>query len=157
MRVLVQRVASARVEVDGAVVGAIGAGLVAFVGVAGDDRQVDVEWCADKVAALRVFRDAEDHMNRSVGDVGGSILSVSQFTLYGDVGRGRRPAFTRAAPPDEAERWWHHFNDRLRLAGAPVATGRFRADMAVHLINDGPVTIWIDSDTRRTGPQPPIR
>lgn len=152
MRVLVQRVASARVEVDGVVVGAIGAGLLAFVGVAVGEREGDVEWCADKVAGLRIFRDAEDHMNRSVADVGGAILSVSQFTLYGDVGRGRRPAFLQAAPPDVAERWWQHFNDRIRGAGATVETGRFRADMAVHLVNDGPVTIWIDSASRRTGP-----
>lgn len=152
MRVLVQRVASARVEVDGAVVGAIGTGLLAFVGVAVDERGADVEWCADKVVGLRVFRDAQDHLNRSVADVGGAILSVSQFTLYGDVGRGRRPAFIQAAPPDVAERWWQHFNDRMRGAGATVATGRFRADMAVHLVNDGPVTLWIDSAARRTGP-----
>ena len=152
MRVLVQRVASARVEVAGNVVGAIGLGLLAFVGVAVDERAADVDWCADKVVGLRIFRDADDHMNRSVADVGGAILSVSQFTLYGDVGRGRRPAFTRAAPPDVAERWWQHFNARMLEAGVAVATGRFRADMAVHLVNDGPVTIWIDSASRRTGP-----
>ncbi len=152
MRVLVQRVASARVEVDGTVVGAIGTGLLALVGVAVDERGADVEWCADKVVGLRIFRDAEDHLSRSVADVGGAILSVSQFTLYGDVGRGRRPAFTEAAPPDVAERWWQHFNDRMRGAGTTVATGRFRANMAVHLVNDGPVTLWIDSAARRRGP-----
>ncbi len=147
MRVLVQRVLSARVEIEGAVAGEIGPGLLALVGVGRNDTAEAVEWCADKVIGLRVFRDAEDRMNLAVGDIaGGSVLSVSQFTLYGDVGRGRRPGFSRAAPPDAAEAWWEHFNDRIRRAGVPLALGRFRADMAVHLVNDGPVTLWIDSD-----------
>lgn len=147
MRVLVQRVQSARVEIEGALAGEIGLGLLVLVGVGRTDTAAAVEWCADKVMGLRVFRDAEDRMNLAVGDVpGGAVLSVSQFTLYGDVTHGRRPGFAQAAPPDAAQAWWEHFNDRIRRAGLPLATGRFRADMAVHLVNDGPVTIWIDSE-----------
>lgn len=145
MRAVVQRVASASVSVEGVVVGEIGRGLLVLAGVADGDGPADIEYIASKVAGLRVFRDAADRMNLSVGEVGGSVLVVSQFTLLGDVRRGRRPAFDGAAPPASARRLYEALIERLAGSGVPVHGGRFQADMQVALVNDGPVTILLDS------------
>jgi len=145
VRAVVQRVSSASVTVEGQIVAAIGPGLLVLAGVAGGDGPADVEYIASKVAGLRIFRDADDRMNLSVSDVGGEILVVSQFTLLGDVRRGRRPAFDAAAPPDSARALYESLLERLRATGVPVHSGRFQADMQVSLVNDGPVTILLDS------------
>lgn len=146
MRALIQRVASARVDVGGATVGEVGPGLlVLFCAMQGDsDAQVDK--LAAKIAKLRIFKDEEGRMNRSVLDIGGSALVVSQFTLAADTARGNRPGFSAAATPEEGERLYNYFTGTLQQQGLPVATGRFGADMAVSLVNDGPVTIWIDTE-----------
>jgi D-tyrosyl-tRNA(Tyr) deacylase len=141
----VQRVSEARVIVDGDVVGQIQAGLVVLLGVGHEDGAAEVEWLADKVIGLRVFEDDAGKMNRSLAEAGGAMLVVSQFTLYGDCRRGRRPSFTAAAPPDLAERLYESFVARVRAAGIEVATGKFREHMQVSLTNDGPVTLWIDT------------
>jgi D-tyrosyl-tRNA(Tyr) deacylase len=146
VRVLVQRVREARVEVDGAVVGAIGVGLLVLVGITHGDREREAEWLAAKVAGLRIFPDDAGLMNRDLAAVGGAVLSVSQFTLYGDASRGRRPSFTRAARPDHARALFDRFNAALAAQGIPVATGRFGADMDVHLTNWGPVTLWLEAE-----------
>lgn len=152
MRVLLQRVREARVEVDGAVVGAIGPGVLLFVGVGPEDGDDELAWMAQKVAALRIFPDEAGKMNRSVVDVGGAALVVSQFTLYGDVRKGNRPSFVGAAPPDRAEALYLRFAARLGERVGSVQTGQFAADMKVHLVNDGPVTIWIEREaTRKVG------
>jgi D-tyrosyl-tRNA(Tyr) deacylase len=148
MRAVVQRVREARVCVGADTVGAIGMGLVVLVGVGRDDGPDEARWLARKVVDLRVFPDDAGRFSRDVRAVGGAVLSVPQFTLYGDASRGRRPDFTAAAPPDQAERLWLAFNAAAALEGVPVATGRFRADMAVHLVNWGPVTLWIDTGAR---------
>ena len=145
MRAVVQRVSRARVVVDGSVVSAIEAGLCVLVGVTHGDDQRTAERLATKLVRLRVFPDDEGKMNRSVLDVGGSVLVVSQFTLYGDTAKGNRPSFVAAAPPEEAEPLIDHLVDRLDALGATTATGRFRADMAVELVNDGPVTVLLDT------------
>jgi D-tyrosyl-tRNA(Tyr) deacylase len=145
MRLILQRVTEARVEVAGEVVGSIGRGLLVFVGVARGDTEADAAYLADKTAHLRIFPDDEHRMNRSLLERGGSILVVSQFTLYGDCRRGRRPSFDRAAPPPEAKALYEFFIQRLRTTGATVETGVFQAAMDVYLRNDGPVTILIDS------------
>ena len=145
VRAVVQRVSEASVRVDDAAVGRIGPGLVVLLGVGRDDEERDAEYLADKVLHLRVFPDEEGHMNRSVVDVAGGILVVSQFTLLGDVRRGRRPSYTGAAPPEEADRLYGRFVERLRPSGLDVATGVFRAMMDVSLVNQGPVTILLDS------------
>ncbi|HXD48290.1 MAG TPA: D-aminoacyl-tRNA deacylase [Gemmatimonadaceae bacterium] len=144
MRVLVQRVTRASVRVDDRTVGSIGAGLVALVGFTHDDGEEQIAWMADKLLGLRVFADAADKMNLALADVGGSLLVVSQFTLYGDAVRGRRPSFVDAARPDAAEALYDRFIAELRVLGAPVETGSFGASMQVELVNDGPVTIWIE-------------
>lgn len=145
MRALVQRVTDARVRVDGEVVGEIGAGLVALIGVTHDDTPSQAAKLADKIANLRVFEDDAGKMNRSTLDVGGGVLVVSQFTLYGDTRKGRRPAFVDAARPEIAEPLCDLVVDELRALGvAQVSTGRFRTDMQVELINDGPVTLMIE-------------
>ena len=145
MRVVLQRVTSARVTVDGEVVGNIATGLLLLVGVAsGDDTAVAVR-LAEKCAGMRVFPDDYGRFDRSLMDIGGEALVVSQFTLLGDVRRGRRPSFTAAAPPDEAEPLVGVFTEALRTAGVSVASGRFGAHMKVELVNDGPVTIVLDS------------
>lgn len=144
MRAVVQRVSQASVEVEGEQVGAIDIGLLVLVGVAGADQAQDAAVLADKVAALRIFRDEVGKLNRSVGEVKGSVLIVSQFTLHADVRRGRRPSFVAAAPPQIAEPLVEAVADRIRAAGIPVATGRFGATMEVGLVNDGPVTIVIE-------------
>ena len=145
MRAVVQRVKRARVEVGGEVTGAIERGLVAFVGAAEGDTEADLAYVVNKVVALRVFTDDEGKMRRALADVGGGLLVVSQFTLFGDVRRGNRPSFDGAMEPVEAEQLYERFVAEARARGVPVATGRFRADMTVHVENDGPVTILIDS------------
>jgi D-tyrosyl-tRNA(Tyr) deacylase len=144
MRALVQRVTSARVRVAGEVVGEIGSGLCVFVGVTHTDTETHARKMADKVWTLRVFDDDAGVMNRSAADVGAAILVVSQFTLYGDTTRGRRPSWVAAAPPEQAEPLVDSVVSQLRALGAAVATGRFRADMDVELVNRGPVTIHME-------------
>lgn len=149
MRAVVQRVASARVRVGERTVGEIGRGLLVLLGVAREDASTDVQYVAGKIRDLRVFEGPEGKpMDRSVGDVGGSVLVVSQFTLYGDLRKGRRPSFDDAAPPHEARERYEEVVRELRAAHLPVSTGEFRATMQVELVGDGPVTILLDS-TRR--------
>lgn len=146
MRAVIQRVTRARVTVGGEEVGAIGAGLCVLVGAGAGDGDPDVAYLADKIANLRIFPDDDGKMNRSVLDAGGGVLVVSQFTLYGDARKGRRPSFIAALEPAAAEALCDRLVERLRAAGvAHVATGRFRADMDVELVNQGPVTILLDS------------
>ncbi|NLV57062.1 MAG: D-tyrosyl-tRNA(Tyr) deacylase [Acidimicrobiales bacterium] len=144
MRALVQQVTRARVAVDGEEVGAIGPGLCVFVGVTHDDTPAHAEKLAAKVWNLRIFNDDAGAMNLSVADVGGAILAVSQFTLYGDTSRGRRPSWISAARPEQAEPLVDAFVAALRSLGAEVATGRFRTDMEVELVNDGPTTLMLE-------------
>ncbi len=149
MRALLQRVAEASVRVDGRTVGAIGRGLLVLAGVAADDGDEDIEWIARKIVALRIFGDDAGVMNRSVGDVGGALLAVSQFTLYASTRKGARPSWSAAAPPEVAQPKFAALVAALaRLQPLPVATGVFGADMDVALVNDGPVTIWLDSRQR---------
>lgn len=145
MRAVIQRVRRASVTVGGEVVGAIDAGWLVLLGVGPADTPVEAAWLADKVAQLRAFEDDAGKMNRSVLDAGGGVLVVSQFTLYGDTRKGRRPSFTGAAPPAVAAPLVDRFADELRAVGLPVATGRFGADMQVELVNDGPVTFVLDT------------
>lgn len=145
MRVVVQRSKNAKVTVEGEVTGEISSGLVLLVGVTHDDSESDAVFLADKIANLRIFEDAEGKMNLSLLDVGGEILSVSQFTLYGDCRKGRRPNFMEAARPEQANQLYESFNSLLRDKGIKVATGRFGAMMDVELVNDGPVTLIVDS------------
>jgi D-aminoacyl-tRNA deacylase len=145
MKALVQRVSEADVTVDGLRVGAIGKGLLVLLGVETGDDPAAADLLARKIAALRIFEDAAGKMNLAVRDVGGAVLAISQFTLAADLRKGNRPSFIRAAPPEVAELLYDHFCARLREAGLEVATGRFGAQMAVRLTNDGPVTIWLDS------------
>lgn len=144
MRAVLQRVRRAKVTVGDEITGEIAAGWLVLLGVAPADTPKDVNWLADKVANLRAFEDADGKMNLSVQDVGGAVLVVSQFTLYGDCLKGRRPGFTGAAPPAVAEPLYEAFAVALKALGVPVATGRFGADMQVELVNDGPVTFVID-------------
>lgn len=145
MRAVVQRVSRARVRVAGEVVGEIGPGLLVLVGAARGDTAADAAALADKLAGLRVFPDDEGRMNVSVGESGGAVLVVSQFTLLGDVRKGRRPSFTEAAAPEDAEALVDEVVALLRRAGLPCATGRFRAHMEVELLNDGPVTLVLET------------
>ena len=145
MRAVVQRVREARVLVDGAEVGGIGEGLLVYLGVGSGDTDADLGYLAEKIAGLRVFRDDAAAMNLSVVDVGGRALVVSQFTLYGDARRGKRPSFTAAMEPAAAEEMYGRFASRLEALGVPCARGAFGAMMDVHSVNDGPVTILIDS------------
>ena len=145
VRAVVQRAREASVRVDGEEVGRIGPGLVVLLGVGRDDSERDAEILAEKVLNLRVFPDEAGQMNRSVVDEGGGLLVISQFTLMGDARKGRRPSYIEAAAPDEAERLYSHFVERLRPSGLEVATGVFRAMMDVALVNQGPVTILLDS------------
>lgn len=149
MRAVVQRVQKASVRVDGKVVGAIDQGLLVFLGVGKDDTEKDLEFIVRKIPRLRVFEDEEGKMNRSLLDVQGAVLCVSQFTLYGDCRRGLRPSFDEAAPPDMARRYYEEFLRRLQEEGVPVASGIFGAFMEVELVNDGPVTILLESKERR--------
>ena len=145
MRAIVQRVKSSKVEVDGKIVGKIGPGLNVLLGVEKGDTGRDLDWMLEKVLNLRVFADEEDRMNRSLLDVAGELLVVSQFTLLGDCRRGRRPSYTAAAGPEEANRLYGTFCSKARDRGVTVAEGVFRAMMDVHILNDGPVTILLDS------------
>lgn len=145
MRACVQRVAEAQVTVDDVVTGRIGRGLVVLVGVGHNDGPAEVNWLAEKIVGLRIFEDEAGKMNRSLMEVGGAMLVVSQFTLYGDSRRGRRPSFVDAAPPELAEQIYQEFVAKVRAAGVEVATGKFREHMLVSLVNDGPVTLWIDT------------
>ncbi|MCS7241925.1 D-aminoacyl-tRNA deacylase [Candidatus Caldatribacterium sp.] len=149
MRAVVQRVRKASVSVDGKIVGAIDRGLLVFLGVGKDDDEKDLEFMVWKIPRLRIFEDGEGKMNLSVLDVGGAILCVSQFTLYGDCRRGLRPSFDEAAPPDMARYYYEELIRRLRNEGVPVVSGIFGAFMAVELVNDGPVTILLESKERR--------
>ena len=145
VRALVQRVSEASVEVAGEPVAEIGSGLLVLVAAGAGDSAADAAWMAGKVARLRVLADEDGRMNRSVLDTGGGVLAVSQFTLYGDASRGNRPGFTAAAPPDQAEALIDAFAAALRELGVPVRQGVFGAHMRVALVNDGPVTIWLES------------
>jgi D-tyrosyl-tRNA(Tyr) deacylase len=145
MRAVVQRVSRAKVTVGEWTSGEIGHGLLVLLGVGHQDTEADVNYLAEKIAGLRVFEDADGKMNRSVQDVGGSVLAVSQFTLYGDVRRGKRPSFDAAAPPDQARRLYELFVEQIRAAGLRCETGRFQEMMQVELVNEGPVTILLDS------------
>jgi D-tyrosyl-tRNA(Tyr) deacylase len=145
MRAVVQRVSRASVTIGGEVVGAIGRGLVVLLGVAPDDTPERARWLADKVVGLRIFADDAGKMNRSLTDAGGSALIVSQFTLYGDCSKGRRPSFLGAAGPEVAIPLYETFIDAVKALGVPTATGRFGADMQVELVNDGPVTLILDA------------
>ncbi|MBQ9456550.1 MAG: D-tyrosyl-tRNA(Tyr) deacylase [Thermoguttaceae bacterium] len=145
MRACIQRVSSASVRVDGEVVGKIGLGILVLLGVSAVDTNSDRDALLNKMVGLRIFEDAEEKMNLSLADVGGEILVVSQFTLYADCRKGRRPSFTDAAPPEMAERVYEECVAILREKGFHVETGRFRTMMEVSLVNDGPVTIWLDS------------
>lgn len=148
MRAVLQRVRSASVTVDGEVLSAIGRGLLVLLGVGHGDSEGDAAWLADKIANLRIFEDDEGKMNLSVLDVGGEVLVVSQFTLYGDARRGRRPSFSDAAAPERADALYQTCVDELRMRSVPVQTGQFRAKMLVNIENDGPVTILLDTAQR---------
>lgn len=145
MRAVVQRVTEASVTVDGNEIGSIGPGLMVLLGVEKGDTEKDGAYLADKLAGLRIFEDENEKMNLSVEQVGGSILLVSQFTLLGDVRHGKRPSFTQAAPPEQADALYEDLAAKLRQKGIPVETGQFQAHMEVALVNDGPVTILLDS------------
>ncbi|HEY1239765.1 MAG TPA: D-aminoacyl-tRNA deacylase [Bryobacteraceae bacterium] len=148
MKLVIQRVREACVIVDGSTTGKIGAGLLVFIGVARLDTAEDAEYLVDKLLGLRIFSDQDGKMNRNLQETGGSLLLVSQFTLYGDCRKGRRPSFDAAAPPDQARSLYTRFVELARKGHVPVETGVFQASMQVHLVNDGPVTILIDSAER---------
>ena len=148
MRVVLQRVAHASVTVEEKVIGKIQRGFLLLVGVTHDDAMEDMEYLVRKIVQMRIFEDEEGKLNRSIQDVGGEILSVSQFTLYADTKKGNRPSFSKAAPGDVALEMFEQFNGLLRDTGIPVETGQFGADMKVELLNDGPVTILLDSKNR---------
>jgi len=145
LRAVLQRVSQARVTVGDEVVGEIGPGVCVLLGVGKSDNEETARWLADKIASLRIFADEQGRMNRSIKEVGGSMLLVSQFTLYGDCRKGNRPSFSDAAAPDDAERLYRYVASRLRSSGLQVATGQFQAHMRVALVNDGPVTIFIEN------------
>ena len=145
MRAVLQRVSSANVKVDDAVVGEIGPGLLVLLGIGQDDGEADATYLADRVLGIRMFADVAGKMNLSVVESGGSVLVVSQFTLYGDTRKGRRPSFDGAAAPELARRLYEYFVEQVRERGVPVATGVFQASMAVALVNDGPVTFVVES------------
>lgn len=147
MRILLQRVKHASVTIAGQVHGQIDQGFLLLVGAEDSDTSEQVDYLVRKISRLRVFSDADDKMNLSIADVGGSVLSVSQFTLYANTQKGNRPSFVAAGNPEHAQRLYDEFNTKLAATGIPVATGVFGADMAVELLNDGPVTIWFDTDT----------
>jgi D-tyrosyl-tRNA(Tyr) deacylase len=145
MRAVVQRVSRAQVTVHGEITGQISLGLLVLLGVGRDDTEADATYLSEKIAGLRVFEDADGKMNLSVQDVGGGVLAVSQFTLYGDVRRGKRPSFAAAAPPEKARQLYEFFVQQIRAVGLPCETGRFQETMKVELANEGPVTILLDS------------
>jgi D-tyrosyl-tRNA(Tyr) deacylase len=145
MRCVVQRVSRASVKVNGEFTGQIGPGLLVLLGVAQEDSEADAEYLAEKVAGLRVFEDADGKMNRSVSDLSGAVLAISQFTLFGDVRRGKRPSFDAAARPEQAKELYEYFVEKVRALGIRCETGRFQESMEVELVNHGPVTILLDS------------
>jgi len=146
MRAVIQRVSRASVAVDDKVAGQIGQGLLVLLGVSRTDTEAAADYLADKITGLRIFEDAAGKMNLSVTEVNGGVLLVSQFTLYGDVRRGKRPSFDAAAPPEQARKLYEYMIERLRTLGIPCQTGVFQAMMQVELVNDGPVTILLDSE-----------
>jgi D-tyrosyl-tRNA(Tyr) deacylase len=145
MRAVIQRVSRAAVRVDGVTVGQIGRGFLVLLGVTHSDGRAEADWMARKLAGLRVFEDDAGKMNLGLAEVGGAVLVVSQFTLYGDARKGRRPSFTDAARPEQAEPLIDYFVLKLQEEGVPVQTGQFQATMEVELVNDGPVTLWLDT------------
>ncbi len=145
MRAVIQRVSRAAVTVNQCQTGAIGHGLVVLLGIHRDDQQAELEWLVDKIVHLRIFADEEGKMNRSLLDTGGAMLIISQFTLYGDCRGGRRPGYSQAARPEQAEPLYDSFIQRVQRYGVQTATGRFQAAMSVELVNDGPVTLLLDS------------
>jgi len=145
MRAVVQRVTRAKVTVNSEITGEIGPGLLVLLGVGAGDSRADADYLADKTIGLRIFEDPSGKMNLSVADIGGAVLAVSQFTLYGDVRRGKRPSFDAAAPPQSARELYEHFVENIRAAGLRCETGRFQEMMQVELVNEGPVTILLDS------------
>jgi D-tyrosyl-tRNA(Tyr) deacylase len=146
MRAVIQRVSAASVTVDGTVVSKIGRGLLVLLGVATGDAEAAADYLTEKTAGLRIFEDSDGRMNLACADVGGAVLVVSQFTLYGDVRKGKRPSFDRAARPEDAKRLYEYFVARIRAAGLQCETGTFQAMMSVELVNDGPVTVLLDSE-----------
>lgn len=146
MRALIQRVSEASVTVDGEVIGSIGPGLLILICAMQGDGEAQADKLAAKIAKLRIFKDEDGRMNRSVQDIGGSALVVSQFTLAADTARGNRPGFSTAAAPEDGNRLYEYFAGQVAAQGVPVAKGRFGADMKVALVNDGPVTIWMDTE-----------
>jgi len=148
MRAVVQRVERASVAVNGRVVGEIGSGLLVLLGVSRSDRESDADYLIQKIIGLRIFEDEQGKMNRSVAETSGAILMVSQFTLYGDVHRGKRPSFDEAARPEEARKLYEYAGNKIREAGLRCETGEFQAMMKVSLVNDGPVTILLDSEKK---------
>jgi D-tyrosyl-tRNA(Tyr) deacylase len=148
MRAVIQRVSHASVTVNGQVVGKVGAGLLVLLGISKSDGESDADYLIDKIVGLRIFEDEQGKMNRSVAEVAGAILMVSQFTLYGDVRRGKRPSFDEAARPEEARRLYEYAVTKIREAGLRCETGEFQAMMKVSLVNDGPVTILLDSEKK---------
>jgi len=149
MRIVLQRVASARVDVNGLTVGSIGSGILALLGISRVDSEEDADFLLDKLIHLRIFPDQDRKMNLSIQDCGGALLVISQFTLYGDCRRGRRPSFDQAAPPEQAQALYEYFLAAARRTTVPVQAGIFQAMMEVHLVNDGPVTILLDSADRK--------
>ena len=145
MRAVIQRVSRAKVTVGGDVAGEIGPGLLVLLGVGSGDTRADADYLAEKTTGLRIFEDPDGKMNLSLADIGGALLVVSQFTLYGDVRRGKRPSFDAAAPPQQAKELYDYFVDKIRAAGLRCETGRFQEMMQVELVNEGPVTILLDS------------
>src|SRR5271157_6627190 len=146
MRVLIQRVTEAKVNIDDSTIGSIRNGLLAFVGISRADTTLDADYVLGKLLGLRIFPDDDGKMNRNIEEAGGALLLVSQFTLYGDCRKGRRPSFDNAAPPEQALALYNYLVESARRGPVPVETGVFQAHMQVHLINDGPVTIWIESE-----------
>ena len=148
MRAVIQRVVQASVAVDGGIIGEIGAGLVVLLAVSRNDKTPDADYLAEKIIGLRVFDDEQGKMNRSLAEAGGAMLVVSQFTLYGDVRKGKRPSFDMAAQPELAKQLYEYFVERVRASGIRCETGKFQAMMKVELVNDGPVTILVDSEKK---------
>jgi D-aminoacyl-tRNA deacylase len=149
VRLVIQRVKESGVTVNGSTTGSIRSGLLVLIGISREDTRADADYMLDKLLGLRIFADDNGKMNRNIGESGGALLLVSQFTLYGDCRKGRRPSFDRAAPPEQAQVLYEYFVASARRGTVPVETGVFQASMEVHLINDGPVTILLDSDDRQ--------
>jgi D-tyrosyl-tRNA(Tyr) deacylase len=149
VRLVIQRVKQSKVTVSGSTTGAIRSGLLVLIGISREDTHAEADYMLDKVLGLRIFPDESGKMNRNIVEAGGALLLVSQFTLYGDCRKGRRPSFDRAAPPQQAQTLYEYFVDAARQGAVPVETGVFQAAMEVHLVNDGPVTILLDSDDRQ--------